>query len=432
MTHRRRNSKRNRNKSSPQTYSSLKKYRVQAEEKVSPDSVQESVEELTEEPLQADTNCPNTPSTPNTPPAPPTPSTPTMSKHNTVEHSNSNMNQTSNHGNDNMETVGHQDNSAVVSYDQCLGSYGSSQHVPLPAQHIGPPPQHPVVFSNQMDPNMFGGGMAPHMVQSPGPMSQYSQSVTLSEEDIMRIAMKTKSLLTKEIEEVVQSKVALAVQPYQIHLSRMQKELNSVKSELATLKGSIEKVNIKNDDLEQYSRRSCLRISGIPEENQDEDVHSLVLELAHQIGSKIKPGDIDRAHRVGKMHDIQVNDKSPGLNASEETIPKGPFRGREIIVKFQSHGARLNLLQCRTNLKDSHLKMFINEDLTKSRKTLAYQCRQLKRDNKIKKTWVYGGNVYIKDQSDSELCIKSATDLKPYLPAPQIAQNQQPGPSHGP
>ena len=39
---------------------------------------------------------------------------------------------------------------------------------------------------------------------------------------------------------------------------------------------------VKTDDLEQYSRRSCPRIAGIAERD-DEDVTQLVLNLANRV-----------------------------------------------------------------------------------------------------------------------------------------------------
>lgn len=439
MTQRRRSSKRNRNKSSPQIDSSPKKHRTNIEEKKTSVSIQESVVSV-EDSLQSEQsehfdtagvglNDSITSSVPSSPVTSVTSVTPTSELSHPM--SNGKMN------NGEMASVSQQDNSGMDTFDPVavpqMGPPPPTPHSAVFSQmdpNMSTPPPHSAMF-NQMDPNMYGGGVSPHMFQSSGPMPQFS----LSETDVMRIAMKTKTLLAKDIELIVSTKVALAVQPFQSQLSSMQSELNSVKSELETLKGSIEKANIKHDDLEQYSRRSCLRISGIPEEDPSEDVFSLVLELSHTIGADIRPADIDRAHRVGKMHDIPINDKRQGFDANQETIPKSTYRGREIIVKFQSHQARMNMLKGRTNLQQSKLKMFINEDLTQSRKALAFQCRQLKREKKIKKAWIYGGNVYIKDLSDSELCIKTMSDLKSYLPNPQNQQpaqqpTQQPGSSH--
>ena len=78
-------------------------------------------------------------------------------------------------------------------------------------------------------------------------------------------------------------------------------------------------------------------------------MHAIVLEIAEQIGADIKAVDIDRVHRVGKPQNIELNDKK--RSDTDETTPKDPLRGREIIVKFQSHHARMNLLKGRINLR---------------------------------------------------------------------------------
>ena len=52
------------------------------------------------------------------------------------------------------------------------------------------------------------------------------------------------------------------------------------------------------DQAEQYSRRNCLRISGIPEET-GENTDNIVLRIANDIESDVRPQDIDRSHRVG-------------------------------------------------------------------------------------------------------------------------------------
>ena len=47
----------------------------------------------------------------------------------------------------------------------------------------------------------------------------------------------------------------------------------------------------KCDDLEQYSRCSCLRISGIPE-SPDNDAVKKVLDFAKRVASKVEPGEL--------------------------------------------------------------------------------------------------------------------------------------------
>ena len=72
-------------------------------------------------------------------------------------------------------------------------------------------------------------------------------------------------------------------------------------------------LEIKIDNCEQYSRRSCLRIDGISlaqngKESADESIGK-VMEVFSEIDVDISANDIDRAHRVGRIH--IKNDGSP-------------------------------------------------------------------------------------------------------------------------
>ena len=58
---------------------------------------------------------------------------------------------------------------------------------------------------------------------------------------------------------------------------------------------------LESDALEQYGRRNILRISGIPETDR-EDNDDFVLRVASDLGVPMSPREIDRSHRVGKVH----------------------------------------------------------------------------------------------------------------------------------
>ena len=99
-------------------------------------------------------------------------------------------------------------------------------------------------------------------------------------------------------------------------------ELRKTNSELET---RLSVVEYESDNLEQYSRRNSLRISGIPEE-PDENTDQRVIQLAGGLGIDISPNDIDRSHRVGK------------LELDRGRTGRGPLktkrRKRDILVKF--------------------------------------------------------------------------------------------------
>ena len=77
-----------------------------------------------------------------------------------------------------------------------------------------------------------------------------------------------------------------------------------------------------NDALEQYTRRNSVRISGYPEQ-ANENIDEIVLTIAGVIDVQLLPSDIDRSHRVGKTGKTT-----------------GKPRHRDIILKVATYNAR--------------------------------------------------------------------------------------------
>lgn len=219
----------------------------------------------------------------------------------------------------------------------------------------------------------------------------------LSDNDVLRVAMKVKAIMMEEIETLVKLKVNEATAQLKQDVDFLKDENSKLKDDLKKLENTC-KSNI--DDLEQYSRRSCVRISGIKEE-EGENTNDLVLDLARRVSADIRPEDLDRSHRVGRPREVSQN-----ANA----VP----RPREIIVKLTNYRARMQLLKGRAFLRSTKAKIFINEDLTSARKEIAYECRSLKRDNKIRKVWTYNGNIFIVDNNDVKKQISSVLELDVY------------------
>ena len=93
-------------------------------------------------------------------------------------------------------------------------------------------------------------------------------------------------------------------------LAGLQQEVHALRTELAskdarieTLQKKVDAVELQQDELEQYSRRNSVRLSGLTAE-ADEDVMKgvLVTVLNHVmcITPPIDISEIDRMHRVGK------------------------------------------------------------------------------------------------------------------------------------
>lgn len=76
--------------------------------------------------------------------------------------------------------------------------------------------------------------------------------------------------------------------------------------EVTSLRTEVNDLKLKVDDMEQYTRRKCLKISGILE-NSNDNIDQLVFNVVNnsvltENEEKIKIKDISRSHRVGKFN----------------------------------------------------------------------------------------------------------------------------------
>ena len=137
--------------------------------------------------------------------------------------------------------------------------------------------------------------------------------------------------------------------------------------------------NINN--LEQYSRRNNIRISGVfdkGEESQSETTNIVVQVLNENIDDlNLERDDIDVAHRLGKIR---------------------PGERRNIIVKFVSRLTRDKVMRSRRVFKGSNI--FLNEDMTKiNNKVLA--CLRKKMPSAVEQAWIHKGSLFYKSKSNT-------------------------------
>lgn len=324
MPYHRRNKKRHRNKSSPQIVSSPKKYRQS-------ENVRDEIIELTDQTDSAstvdDSDMNSTMDAGENTQSEPTAVQPGMGMGASPAVSEQGLDMSQNI----LRNTQHQYMNGASQYFGNVGPGIMDPGMMPPAHNMNFPPQQMLNFAQPMQ-------QSAHMQHFP----QAPHGSQLSEDDVLRIATKLKAMLREEINDLIEQRVALAVEPLRIEVDAMKETLTKVQTDL-------KQAIVRSDDLEQYSRRSCLRISGIVE-SANEDTTKLVLDLAERVGANIDPTDIDRSHRVGRIRD--END------ISDE--PRMPPRAREIIIKFNNYSARLKLLKGRATLREQKAKVYIN------------------------------------------------------------------------
>ena len=148
------------------------------------------------------------------------------------------------------------------------------------------------------------------------------------------------------------------------HQNIIKKKCHEYEEELVTNANLI-------DSLEQYGRRNCVLIHGVPE-TKDENTDTLAIDTINEhLKIPLKARDLDRTHRIGK----RKVDKT-----------------RPIIVKFARYNKRRSVFKNKKLFKGSAFMM--TESLTVPRvKMLNAAKEKFGKDN----VWSWDGEVFAKN-----------------------------------
>ena len=152
---------------------------------------------------------------------------------------------------------------------------------------------------------------------------------------------------------------------------RLEKEkiIKDLKEEVTYLRGKVDDITAETDRQEQYSRRNCLLIHGLPE-SKNENTDLLAMEaIETKMNIKITDNDIDRTHRIGK--------------------PKNNGKPRPVIIKFVRYNDRKKIFSSKKLLKDSGVS--ITESLT------AFRMKKLNNAREtfgFRNVWTVDGRIF--------------------------------------
>ena len=147
---------------------------------------------------------------------------------------------------------------------------------------------------------------------------------------------------------------------------------------------------LKFDDIEQYSRRSCLILTGI-KERKGENTDNLVLNaLSTHRGITLDLYETDRLYRLGRKRIDQ----------------DGHQIDRPIIIKFIGYRSRQKVFKQKRKLKGTGISLF--ENLTKRRTMLM---NDVKKIAGLKNVWSMDGNIFTFDHIGKILHVQTFEDL---------------------
>ena len=133
-------------------------------------------------------------------------------------------------------------------------------------------------------------------------------------------------------------------------IEKQNNRIDALESRIVVMENLIAKLQDHNDDNEQYSRRLCLRINGIPpppkgEKETGEDCLEKVKKVFNELQVDIPDSVLDRAHRIGRPQTV---------------------RGRiihQVIVRFTTWRHKTKVYRARKKCPKYRIKL----DLTKKR-----------------------------------------------------------------
>ena len=222
-----------------------------------------------------------------------------------------------------------------------------------------------------------------------------------SEFAILRAEMKKLSSKIDEIESSQQwlsseyESLKKVTQTTKKQVADANKSIKELDDRLRSREDDIYSLQTALDNLQQYSRRDCIEINGIPAPTQD-DPKRIAIEVGVFLGIEdIQEHDISTAHRL-----------PPTKRSKDRIIVK--FVRRDMREKFYNSRGKIfgklakdiPLISETNTIGDS--KIFINESLTKYRKRLFGRINEFKRTNtKWKYIWTVNGKICLRQSENS-------------------------------
>ena len=185
---------------------------------------------------------------------------------------------------------------------------------------------------------------------------------------------------TKHLEAVTTSidEIYKKFEDYEKERKEKDEEIKNLKADVMNLRIQINEQNHTLDKHEQYSRRNCLLLHGVAENNNESTDDDIMKTIREKMGEEIRHIDIDRTHRIGKA-------KSDG-------------KSRLIIIKFARYNTCNKVFRKKKQLKGSGVS--ITENLIARRIS---QLKKAREEHEFKNVWSADGRIICLDKNDNKV-----------------------------
>lgn len=223
--------------------------------------------------------------------------------------------------------------------------------------------------------------------------------ITITQEELDEIVKNATDAAIKSVHEFFNKKLQeqqLIIEKQQETIENHDLLLESLREEMGELKRRLRQAEVDNNHLEQYSRRSHLRIYGLTVTGNCKDAVASFIshKLKNADGSPlvVTSKDIDAAHPLSVRNSTTTTLKGyagnevnsvDNTNINKNTPP--------IIVRFHARDVRDAVIRARRQLKGGRIS--IAEDLTSKNVKLL---NRLKSSQDFDSAWSWNGKIFAK------------------------------------
>ena len=174
---------------------------------------------------------------------------------------------------------------------------------------------------------------------------------------------------------------------------------------------TIDDIIDEQDDLQQYIRRDCVEIIGVPT-SQVDDPKQVAVEIGHLMGVEIEKQHISTAHRLPPTR--KVKDRLI-VKFVHRDIRDAFYKQRSKLVGKKSNDLPSFNREYENNNHQSN-SIFINESLTTRRRKLFGRINDFKRTERWKYIWTVNGKIMLRETDTSRaLSFSHAKDFDDFL-----------------
>ena len=181
------------------------------------------------------------------------------------------------------------------------------------------------------------------------------------------------------------------------HNEGVKSQIKEIKEDKNKLGNDGFNVEAKLDELEQYARRDCLEISGIPVVSNDSPA-LLVKEMSEIMGVNLNENDISIAHRLPPTK--KVKDRLIVKFTRREKRDEIYNKGKNLKSKWTKDLPSV-VCEPESAVVNHKAQIHVNESLTRYRKRLLCRILQFKRDHNYKFIWTVNGKIMLKKTESS-------------------------------